>query len=85
MKQAIYFRLPVVGRNVAASAVGWRKNRRRFGGVFPRWYKYFMNNAARSAADLKEEQFETLQAWLRNVCARYLTTAEFSDFPRRAG
>jgi phenylacetate-CoA ligase len=70
MKQAIYFSLPPVARNLAASTVGWRKNRRRFGGVFPQWYKYFTDNAAKRAADLEEEQFEAVQAWLRDVCAK---------------
>jgi phenylacetate-CoA ligase len=70
MKQAIYFRLPVVGRNLAASAVGWRKNRRRFGGAFPKWCQYFTDNAAKSTKAIQDEQFETLQAWLREVCAK---------------
>jgi phenylacetate-CoA ligase len=70
MKQDIYFSLPRVGRSLAASTVGWRKNQRRFGGIFPKWHQYFTDNAARSATDLKEEQFETLQSWLREVCAK---------------
>jgi phenylacetate-CoA ligase len=70
MKQAIYFSLPLIARNLAASAAGWQKNKRRFGGDFPKWYQYFVDNAARSAADLNEEQFETLRAWLRDVCHR---------------
>jgi phenylacetate-CoA ligase len=70
MKQAIYFSLPLVARNLAATAAGWHKNRRRFTGAFPRWQAYFAGNAARSAAELKEEQFETLQRWLREVCAQ---------------
>jgi phenylacetate-CoA ligase len=70
MTQAIYFRLPAAARNLAASAAGWRKNRRRFGGVFPRWQQYFADNATRSAQDIEDEQFETLQTWLREVCVR---------------
>ena len=70
MKQVIYSSLPPIARNLAASAAGWRKNRRRFGGVFPRWRQYFADNAAKSATDIEEEQFENLQAWLREVCVR---------------
>jgi phenylacetate-CoA ligase len=69
MKQAIYFSLSPVGRSLAASIVGWQRDRRRFAGVFPKWHQFFAGNVARSAAELKEEQFETLQVWLREVCA----------------
>jgi phenylacetate-CoA ligase len=70
MKQAIYFSLPVVARNVAVTTIGWQKNRRRFAGDFARWRKYFAENATRSAGNIKDEQFETLQVWLREACAR---------------
>jgi phenylacetate-CoA ligase len=69
MKQTIYFSLPPVARNFTASLVGLQKSRRRFAGVFPKWQAYFANNVGRSAANIEEEQFETLQEWLRNVCA----------------
>jgi hypothetical protein len=46
------------------------KEQAAFWGDFPKWYQYFAHNAARSAADLNEEQFETLRAWLRDVCHR---------------
>jgi phenylacetate-CoA ligase len=70
MLRQIYSSLPPVARDLTASAVGWRINLRRFGGDFPKWRKYFAQNAARSATDLEEEQFETLQAWLYDVCAK---------------
>jgi phenylacetate-CoA ligase len=70
MKQAIYFSLPLVARNVAASIVGWQRDRRRYGGMFQEWHRFFAGNVTRSATELKEEQFETLQKWLRDVCAK---------------
>jgi len=70
MKQAIYFSLPPVARSLAASIVGWQRDRQRFAGVFPKWHQYFAGNVAKSATELKEEQFETLQVWLRDVCAK---------------
>jgi phenylacetate-CoA ligase len=70
MNRVAYFLLPPAGRNVAASFAGWQKNRRRFAGAYSKWHKYFANNVARSAVDIKEEQFETLQGWLREVCAK---------------
>ena len=69
MKQAVYFSLPPVARSLAASIVGWQRDRRRYAGMFQEWHQFFAGNVARSATELKEEQFETLQAWLREVCA----------------
>jgi phenylacetate-CoA ligase len=69
MMQAIYFFLPPVARNLSASFAGWYKSRRRFTGLFPKWHEYFTQNTRRSAAEIQDEQLETTEAWLREVCA----------------
>jgi phenylacetate-CoA ligase len=84
MKQNIYFALPPTVRNLAATIVGRQKIKRRFGGDFPEWYQYFTDNAARSAADIKEEQFEALQAWLRDVCNQAPYYASIFGSPSKA-
>jgi phenylacetate-CoA ligase len=69
MKQAIYFSMPPVARNLAAWFVGWKTYRRRFTGLFPKWQEYFRENIRRSATDIQDEQLETAEAWLRDICA----------------
>lgn len=79
MRQDGYFLLPPVARNVAASLVGWRKQRRRFGGEYERWHAYFTRNARRSAAALDDELLATAEAWLHEVCAQASHYAPLRD------
>lgn len=70
MKQAIFFSLPPLSRNLAASLVGWQNDQRRLTGIYPKWYEYFRTNVGRAAAEIEAEQLETAEAWLREVCSK---------------